>query len=226
MRLFSYCIPIDDGAAPNPYFEICTLAICKPVIRRVANVGDWVVGVGSKNVQGIDYSGKLVYAMKVTDKMTIKEYDEFCRKELVGKIPNVYSSNYVEKVGDCIYDYGSNNDGKLRPSVHNLGNRETDLGGINVLLSTHFYYFGNNAIAIPAHLTEIIKQGQGHKSDSNDYLRLSFLEWIENLGLTINHLYGSPQIRVEFKQNAEDGSNTCLIRCKSDMEDEEIEANC
>ncbi|MEQ8924467.1 MAG: hypothetical protein RLO81_01575, partial [Fulvivirga sp.] len=67
MRLFSYCIPTDDGAAPNPYFEICTLTICKPVIRRNASVGDWIAGVGSKNVCGIDYSGKLVYAMKVTD---------------------------------------------------------------------------------------------------------------------------------------------------------------
>ena len=47
--LFTYCIPIDDGAAPNPYWGICTLVICKPVIRRVANVGDWVVGIGSKN---------------------------------------------------------------------------------------------------------------------------------------------------------------------------------
>ncbi|MBN3582141.1 hypothetical protein JYB64_07060 [Algoriphagus aestuarii] len=222
MRLFSYCIPIDDGAAPNPYFGICTLAICKPVIRRVANIGDWVVGVGSRNIQGIDYSGKLVYAMKVTERLSLSEYDEFCRKELVGKIPNIYSPNYEKRVGDCIYDYESDKNGKLRPSVHNFGNRETDLGGLNVLLSTHFYYFGNNPIQIPIHLIGIIKQGQGHKSDSNHHLRLGFLEWIENQGFQINHIFGSPQIRIEFKQNPGDGSNSCLYRCNSGKEDEAI----
>lgn len=200
MRLFSYCIPIDDGAAPNPYFDICTLAICKPVIRRVANIGDWVVGVGSKNVEGIDYSGKLVYAMKVTDVKTIQEYDEFCRGELPGKIPHIYASEYKRKVGDCIYDFEKDNEGKLRPSVHNFKNRNTDLGGINVLLSTHFYYFGDKAIDIPPHLTDIIKQGQGHKSNSIHHLRLSFLDWIENSGLKLNRLYGNPQIKIEFKR--------------------------
>lgn len=69
MRLFSYCIPHDHGAAPNPFWGVCTLTICKPGIRRVAQVGDWVVGVGSVNVGGKDYSGKLVYVMKVTKRL-------------------------------------------------------------------------------------------------------------------------------------------------------------
>lgn len=37
--LFSYCIPYDDGAAPNPFWGLCTLAICKPRIRRAAKEG-------------------------------------------------------------------------------------------------------------------------------------------------------------------------------------------
>jgi len=44
-KLFSYIIPIDDGPAPNPFGDICTLAICKPAIRRKAQVGDWVIGI-------------------------------------------------------------------------------------------------------------------------------------------------------------------------------------
>ena len=66
MRLFSYCISVDDGATPNPYWGICTLTICKLVIRRVAEVGDWIAGVGSKDVNGIQYLGKLLYAMRTT----------------------------------------------------------------------------------------------------------------------------------------------------------------
>jgi hypothetical protein len=35
-RLFSYTVRVDDGAAPNPFRGLCTLAICKPAIRRGA----------------------------------------------------------------------------------------------------------------------------------------------------------------------------------------------
>lgn len=65
--LYTYCIPYDDGAAPNPYWGICTLAICKPVIRRVARVGDWVVGTGSSHSPIGDVAGAVVYAMQVTE---------------------------------------------------------------------------------------------------------------------------------------------------------------
>ena len=34
MKLYTYCIPYDSGAAPNPFWETCTLAICKPVILK------------------------------------------------------------------------------------------------------------------------------------------------------------------------------------------------
>lgn len=47
-QLFSYVIPTDDGAAPNPSWGECSLAICKPAIRKGADVDDWVIGTGSK----------------------------------------------------------------------------------------------------------------------------------------------------------------------------------
>lgn len=48
-KLFSYVLRFDDGAAPNPFWGTCTLAICKPDIRRTANIDDWIIGTGSKN---------------------------------------------------------------------------------------------------------------------------------------------------------------------------------
>ena len=45
--LYTYVMPYDGGSAPNPYWGICTLVICKPKIRLSAQVGDWVVGTGS-----------------------------------------------------------------------------------------------------------------------------------------------------------------------------------
>ena len=219
MRLFSYCIPIDDGAAPNPFWGICTLTICKPVIRRVANVGDWIAGVGSKDVNGKDYSGRLVYAMKVTDIKSLSEYDTLCRRELPNKIPDVTSKDYKRRVGDCIYDFANEPEGLLRPSVHDEGNRATDLGGENSLLSDHFYYFGIKAIEIPKYLKGIMKQGRWHQSTANDPLLLPFIEWIENAGYRLNELHGDPQRSVEF-QNDEKGRYICKIRCESAKKDE------
>jgi hypothetical protein len=95
MNLFTYCIPYDDGAAPNPFWGLCTLTICKPAIRRTTSVGDWIVGTGSKNVKGHgDLSNKLVYAMKVTDKKTLKDYGLYCKENFPNKMPDWVSKDY------------------------------------------------------------------------------------------------------------------------------------
>jgi len=64
---------VDSGAAPNPFWGVCTLVICKPAIRRAAQVGDWVVGAGSGHSRIGDIRGKVVYTMQVTCKMTMAE---------------------------------------------------------------------------------------------------------------------------------------------------------
>ena len=40
MRVFSYIVTHDTGYAPNPFHGFLTLACCKPLIRRTAEVGD------------------------------------------------------------------------------------------------------------------------------------------------------------------------------------------
>jgi hypothetical protein len=65
-KIYSYVLRIDDGAATNPFWGLCTLTICKPAIRRNAQIGDWVIGTGSKNTKLkdgkiYDFSGSIVY---------------------------------------------------------------------------------------------------------------------------------------------------------------------
>lgn len=69
-------IVTDSGFAPNPYWGYCTLATCKPLIRRTAKPGDWVIGVGSKAGVG---SGKLVYAMHVSEVIAFEQYNSDSR---------------------------------------------------------------------------------------------------------------------------------------------------
>ena len=193
--LYTYCILYDDGAAPNPFWGICTLVICKPMIRRVAKKGDWVVGIGSKNSPVGDISKHVVYAMKITDKMTLEKYDKFCQKQYSKKIPSWYSKDWKHRMGDCIYDF-SNDPPKMRKGIHNESNRVKDLSGKYALISSHFYYFGESPIELPKSLHTIIKRGQGHKSISNAPYINNFISWIENLGLKPNKLYGNPQLKI------------------------------
>ncbi len=220
--LFSYCIPIDDGAAPNPYWGICTLTICKPVIRRVAKVVDWVVGIGSKNSPIGDISHKVVYVMKVTKKLTLQEYDDLCREKYPNKIPDWNSEDFRRRVGDCIYDFSEESNPKLRKSVHIEKNKEKDLSGKNALISDHFYYFGDKPISLPDNLKFITKEGQGYKSKSNIPYINDFIKWIENLGYEINSVNGEPQLKEEIMKIKDVCSICSNVRYDEAVKDEEI----
>ncbi|MDM9585194.1 hypothetical protein [Nostoc sp. GT001] len=224
MRLFSYCLRYDDGAAPNPFWELCTLAICKPVIRRAANIGDWIVGLGSTQSPIGNITDCIVYAMQVTDKMTLRKYDEFCRIYSPHKIPKWNSEIFEYRVGDCIYDYSQGEQPVLRPSVHDISNQKTDLGGINVLMSRHFYYFGDKAVHLPASFTPLVHKNQGHKSTANQPYVKPFVTWIDNLGYTPNQVHGEPQLKKEFILNP-DISGFCARRNLQD-DDADKRSNC
>lgn len=220
--LFSYCIRFDDGAAPNPYWGICTLTICKPLIRRVAKEGDWVAGIGSKNSPIGDISDHVVYAMKITKKMTMQEYDDFCKKKYPKKIPDWYNEDFRHRVGDCIYDFSDELNPKIRKSVHTEKNKEKDLSGKNALISNHFYYFGDKPIPLPDNLKAIIKEGQGHKSTSNKPYTNDFINWIENPSYEINRINGEPQLKEEIMK-IEDVCSICSNgRYNEAIKDEEF----
>lgn len=193
--LFSYCIRYDIGSAPNPFWGLCTLAICKPLIRRSANVGDWVVGTGSALSPIGDISDKVVYAMLVTQKMTMADYDRFTRSELPRKVPLMTSTDPRRRSGDLIYDFSTSTT-PLRPSVHGEWNKETDLSGKCVLLSDHFFYFGDRPVALPEELLGIVKQGQGYRSHANEAYVNDFIHWIHSLGYPPATLVGAPQLEI------------------------------
>jgi hypothetical protein len=223
MKLYSYCLRYDDGAAPNPFWDICTLVICKPAIRRTASIGDWVVGLGSAGSPVRNKSKDVIYAMQVTNKMTMREYDEFCKGNFPNKLPQW--RNREDKrlwVGDCIYDYSQGEPPKLRQGVHTEENVKRDLSGEYALISDHFYYFGDRSVSLPRNLYPIIHDTQGHKSDSNQVYLEMFLVWIEDLGFEPNKLYGKPQLwEIDFGPEEDDDSlrRKCAKRHLEDDKD-------
>ncbi len=193
VTLFSYRIRWDDGAAPNPFGGLCTLVICKPGIRLAAKEGDWIAGTGAVTSGLPDPDHRLVYAMKVTRKMTMAEYDTFASRNLTIKVPSTGSKDRHRKVGDSVYDFSTNPPGQ-RKGVHGEENRATDLAGENALLSDHFYYWGRNAIPLPRELWPIIKRGRGERSRTNEPYVDRFVAWIEMLGPSPGSVLGDPII--------------------------------
>jgi hypothetical protein len=215
-RLFTYTIPVDDGAAPNPFRGMCSLAICKPGIRRVAKPDDWVAGLGSKDAPSGDLSGRLVYAMRIEEVLPLKDYDQLSPSRWPHRIPNVQSADLSERLGDCIYDYSSGTPVQ-RHGVHGPANVTTDLRGENVLISTDFYYFGSRAIRLPDYLLPICHQTQGHRSDSNSPYCNQFVSWLRGLRLSPGQLYGWPDFMVDWAVIASCGG--CTIRRVDDEND-------
>ena len=71
-RAYRYILTHDSGMAPCPDRGQISLATCKPVIRRVARPGDWVLGFRPGSLE----RGLMLWAGKVAEKMSHGEYQQ------------------------------------------------------------------------------------------------------------------------------------------------------
>jgi hypothetical protein len=216
MKLHTYTLRYDFGAAPNPFWGICTLAIARPALRLTAEVDDWIVGLGSPRTALGDISGHIVYAMKVTDKITLEEYDQFCRTFLPKKMPDWRNKDYRMRLGDCIYNFATK-DPKMRTSVHTEENKAKDLGGKYALLSKQFYYFGDLPEILPEELRPIMYDGMAHQTEANQPYLDAFIHWIESLDYPPNKPIGEPQHKDEIIR----GKNLQTIIASRDLQEDE-----
>src|SRR3979490_1807345 len=96
-KVYMYVVDRDFGFAPNPFHGCCTLATCKPDIRKGARVGDWVIGVGGSRLKA---TGRCMFAMRVTAKLSFNQYWESA--EFLDKKP-IRTGSRKMMVGDNIY---------------------------------------------------------------------------------------------------------------------------
>jgi hypothetical protein len=205
-RIYSYVVRYDSGFAPNPFYGHCTLATCKPDIRRAAKIGDWVIGSAS-NARGIRRGGNMVYAMRVTEAMTFDTYSRDTRFE--AKKPFRRGSR-KQSCGDNIYYRDTpESDWHQRDSFHSTEEGRLhalhvarDTGVNRVLISEDFIYFGGTGPAFPEDLQDengkrLCKHGIGRSCFYDPQLSIDLERWIRSLDM--RGYQGPPQEWISLR---------------------------
>ena len=189
MRLLSYVVKIDAGFAPNPFWGYCTLAACTPNHQGIrAEVGDWILGNSTA-----DTGNLLLYAMRIAEWLDFDDYfrdERFATKKAAG-------GSWQERCGDNIYFRNDANRWvqALAFAHTNTKDKRKDLRYHRVFISNHFYYFGENAPAIPSKYASLIQRRQGCTWHEGELVK-AFINWLEGKYQPPG-IYGQPWDREE-----------------------------
>ncbi|MCA9369043.1 hypothetical protein KC721_01990 [Candidatus Woesebacteria bacterium] len=194
----SYVVTYDGGLAPNPSYGVTnnnghtylTLSVCKPVIRRTANEGDWIVGL-----TGTSFENRIVYVMVVS---AILSFDEYYKSdEFEYKIPDLKSKNPQIVAGDNFYKPIGHGNFIQLPSLHsnpdgtpNKKHQTRDLSGKSILVAEEYYYYGENAIILPESLSALIV-GRGHRNSKEIRLLNNLRRYMDTQTVGI---HGKPKL--------------------------------
>lgn len=209
MNLYRYIVRYDTGFAPNPYYSVCTIATCKSKIRKTAQVGDWIMGLGSAQASR---DGKLVYAMRTAETLTFDEYWRDSR--FTGKKPR-RSSRYEETCGDNVYRRDGASGQWVQMSCFHCGDdlaKDTTVD--RVLIGTEFVYYGALAIDLPdeflAWNEKYFRGIRGHRiHDLPSFRKEEVIEWLELLCRDGGRL-GEPAERREIDDST---AVEATVRC-------------
>lgn len=194
-RVISYVVASDTGLAPNITGGFCTLSVCKPVIRRIAEKGDLIIGLSTAR----DDRHKLIYAMTVGEKIAFESY--FDDPRFQGKKPcaDIRGDNFFKK----------NDRGELEIAFFNAAHygRELaikrDLNTPIALIGDQFWYFGENAPLLPEnlHYTKLSLKDdyrRGHRV-TRDIDQIAMLShWLKQFE---NGVHGRPRDWKKIKEN-------------------------
>jgi hypothetical protein len=176
VRIYRYILTSDTGMAPCIDASLVSLATCKPVIRRCAQKGDWVLGFLASPAP----AGMVAWAGRVARIVLFGDYE----REFRGRSDAVYRQR---------------RDGsfrRLRKDYHvEPGQMERDLSGSALLFdSNSTWYFGDRPRILPENLLHLAAKGQGHRVNGvaqGDAALL--LVWLQSLGAP--GLHGKPPDR-------------------------------
>jgi len=179
VRLHSYVVRWDHGFAPNPFYGVCTVATCEPDIRKVARVGDYVLGTGSAER---DLQGRVVFLMRIEKIIVFDTYwgePTYARKIPVmnGSLQQRFGDNiYHRENGEWIQADSRHSQTGAKPNKLNLNRdtRKTD----RVLVGWNFTYWGGSGPPVPTRLNDFVHSTPAHRNFFSEERIKRFLEWI------------------------------------------------
>ena len=190
--LFSYVVRYDSGFAPNPFHGYCTLATCKPLIRKRAEIDDWILGTCS-DAKDVRRGGYLNFAMRITEIISTSKYWHDPRFQ--DKKPNMYHS-WVAASGDNIYVPVAGGNWDQCDSYHSGANGTSRLDHIKrdtkvprILVSHDFVYFGGEGPKLPDRFLHdgpmnVLRVKRGYQRIRSESVISSFENWIRSLNRT------------------------------------------
>ena len=183
MTVYSYVIEHDLGFAPNPFHGVCTLACCKPEIRKTAHVGDYILGTGAAKP---NLNSHLIFWMRIDEIMTFDQYWE--DKRFRRKKPVMPGTTYL-RYGDNIYHRDGDEEYKQEDSFHSLDDGSVSLGDLKrdtgttdkVLIGHEFAYWGRSGVKLPDYLQGFVKKGPSHRCKFTDDQIAALMAWLGTL---------------------------------------------
>lgn len=187
MKLLKYVVVDDTGLAPNPFGKWCTLAVCTPNHKNAQlEAGDWIVGHSTKKT-----GNKLIYAMKVSEKLDFQKYFHDSRFQY--KKPKL-RGEWWEYTGDNMYCL-RNGKWKQLPNPYHADekNYNKDVKNHIVFIARKYYYLGENADEKFSFLfPELIKKEQGISYIRSEESIKCFIQWLKRnfrMGRTGDPIY-------------------------------------
>lgn len=175
-RLLSYVVASDNGLAPNVTGGVCTLSVCKPVVRKVARAGaDYIIGMSTAP----DDRNRVIYVMQVDEKIPFADY--FNDKRFQAKKPgnDIKGDNFfrAEKGQLKIAFDNASHTGKAQAIAR-------DLKAPVAVVGHRFWYFGENAPELPEELRQTKiplpdAYRRGHRVTDDAATIRAFTKWLD-----------------------------------------------
>lgn len=173
-KLYTYIVEKDNGVAPNPFFQWCTLALATPNhMHAKAFPGDWIAGFFHLSGQY-----RLLYAMEIQIRLTLKDY--FSHPDFACKKPDLQGTD-EQKCGDNFYS--------LKKGVwlqhetrHHRGEKHRTKDTRHnppVFASRKYWYFGKNAVEVPPEYTGLIPSQGMQVNHSHPEKIQGFMAWVK-----------------------------------------------
>jgi putative DNA base modification enzyme with NMAD domain len=167
-RIWRYVLADDNGMAPCAEQGILSLTCCKPLIRRGARVGEWVVGFVPKGLG----RGRVAWAGQIAKVIPLGEYE----RRFSGR-------------QDAIYRLADSAPGEqevlvpLRDDYHvDEKSRKRDRSGKNALVFNPFWYWGGFGISAPDDIADLAHYYVGQAATNSSPKKIAFLEaWLRSV---------------------------------------------